>query len=94
MGVDVFFSASFTFVAVSFFSVSSGLAALPTTGAIVDDAAVGTGAKGLGVGVDVFSSTSTRSVVTSSSMGLGLVAPPTTGALVDDAAALSVGLNR
>ena len=91
MGVDVFFSASFTFVAVSFFSVSSGLAALPTTGAIVDDAAVGTGAKGVG---DVLSSASSRSVVTSSSMGLGLVAPPTTGALVDDAAALSVGLNR
>ena len=42
MGVDVFFSASFTFVAASLFSVSSGLVAPPTTSALVDDAAVAT----------------------------------------------------
>ena len=59
--------------------------------ALADDAAA---AGATGVGVDMFFSASSRSVVTSSSMGLGLVAPPTTGALVDDAAALSVGLNR
>lgn len=60
-------------------------------GILADDAAA---AGATGVGVDMFFSASSRSVVTSSSMGLGLVAPPTTGALVDDAAALSVGLNR
>ena len=56
---------------------------------LADGAAVGTGAKG--VGVDAFSSTSSRFVLASC---LGLVAPPTTGALVDDAAVLSISLNR
>ena len=39
VGVDVFFSVSPRFVAASFFSIVLGLVALPTTGALEDDAA-------------------------------------------------------